>query len=89
MTHTIQLDLPDALYNAIQCCAAVQGSDPATVAVSALNQHFQTTNELKTTSGAGSIEELFGAVDLGHPTGLDNETLDADLAKEYARELAN
>lgn len=30
------------------------------------------------------LSELFGSVDLGHPTGADNESIDADLAREYA-----
>jgi len=32
----------------------------------------------------GSLRELFGSVDLGYPTGSDNETIDADLAREYS-----
>ena len=31
----------------------------------------------------GSVRELFGSVDLGYPTGADNESIDADLAREY------
>ncbi len=31
----------------------------------------------------GSLRELFGSVDLGYPTGADNEGIDADLAREY------
>ena len=30
------------------------------------------------------FERHFGAVDLGYPTGIDNEQIDADLAREYA-----
>ncbi len=32
----------------------------------------------------GGLRELFGSVSLGHPTGADNESIDADLAREYA-----
>jgi hypothetical protein len=32
----------------------------------------------------GGIRELFGSASLGHPTGADNEGIDADLAAEYA-----
>lgn len=32
----------------------------------------------------GSLRELFGSVDLEYPTGADNESIDADLAREYA-----
>ncbi len=30
------------------------------------------------------LTALFGSVSLGHPTGADNESIDADLAREYA-----
>jgi hypothetical protein len=29
------------------------------------------------------LKELFGSVSLGHSTGLDNEKMDADLARDY------
>ena len=32
----------------------------------------------------GSLRELFGSVDLEHPTGADNKSIDAYLAREYA-----
>ena len=32
----------------------------------------------------GTLRELFGSVDLGYQTGADNESIDADLAREYA-----
>ena len=32
----------------------------------------------------GALRELFGSVDLGQPIGIDNESIDADLAREYA-----
>jgi hypothetical protein len=88
MSQTLRLLLPDALFKAIEQQAAVQKTDAASVATSALQQHFHRDEE---TNGSricpGSLEELFGCIDLGHPTGLDNEALDADLAKEYSRDL--
>lgn len=32
----------------------------------------------------GGLEEMFGSVDLGYATGTDNESIDRDLAEEYA-----
>lgn len=32
----------------------------------------------------GTLRELFGSVDLGIPTGADNDSIDADLEREYA-----
>jgi hypothetical protein len=29
------------------------------------------------------LQRHFGAVSLGYPTGTDNESIDADLAREY------
>jgi len=37
----------------------------------------------KKTKQAGGIRELFGSVSLGNPTGSDNVSIDADLAREY------
>lgn len=35
------------------------------------------------TKNKGGIREMFGSVSLGHPTGSDNESIDADLGREY------
>jgi len=35
-------------------------------------------------NGGGGLSKLFGSVSLGHPTRADNESIDADLAREYA-----
>lgn len=42
-------------------------------------------NGISEENGA-DVSELFGSVSLGHPIGIDNEAIDADLAKEYAGE---
>ncbi len=43
-------------------------------------------NKKKTngSNGGGGLQALFGSVSLGHPTGADNESIDADLAREYS-----
>lgn len=51
------------------------------------------TVRLSTTSAALSeqeqkaarerLQQHFGAVNLGYPTGTDNESIDTDLAREY------
>jgi predicted DNA-binding antitoxin AbrB/MazE fold protein len=51
-------------------------------------QHLQlilitSDTERATKNGEGDITRFFGAVDLGHPTGTDNESIDRDLAREY------
>ena len=40
-------------------------------------------SELKSPTKKGDITRLFGKVDLGYPTGANNESIDADLVREY------
>jgi hypothetical protein len=50
------------------------------------NTHVRVTIETTTDASQrshGSLRELFGSVDLGYPTGADNKSIDADLAREY------
>lgn len=44
---------------------------------------IQTRTDLPQES-RGKLRELFGSVDLGYPTGADNERIDGDLAGEYS-----
>ncbi len=37
-----------------------------------------------TTQGLRGLESVVGAISLGHPTGTDNDSIDADLARAYA-----
>lgn len=51
------------------------------------NTRVRVTIETRTDAqqkSRGSLRELFGSVALGYPTGTDNESIDADLAREYA-----
>ena len=50
------------------------------------NTRVRVTIQTPTTlrGSRGAVRELFGSVDLGYPTGTDNESIDADLAREYA-----
>jgi predicted DNA-binding antitoxin AbrB/MazE fold protein len=51
------------------------------------NTHVRVTIESPTSpqTSSGTLRELFGSVDLGYPTGADNDSIDADdLAREYS-----
>jgi hypothetical protein len=54
----------------------------AALIISDLSQQSKMDNG-KSRSGK-KLSDLFGSVSLGHPTGADNESIDADLAREYA-----
>jgi hypothetical protein len=90
MSQTLKLEVPEALFHAIEREAAEQGSDPAAVAVSTLHRHFQERETTSKDPSAGlAFHALFGAETEAPVTGLDNEAIDADLAKEYARGMTN
>jgi hypothetical protein len=76
------IELPDEVYRRLLSAAASAGQSPEQWAVANLQANLPTPQQTK-----GRLPRLMrhaGAVDLGHPTGLDNEQIDADLAKEYA-----
>lgn len=52
----------------------------AALIINDISNKPETNGEAKNTGG---IREMFGSVSLGHTTGSDNESIDADLAREY------
>ena len=60
---------------------------PADMAAQTLEQRFDRRQDAATESGQpearARFERHFGAIDLRHPSGADNESIDADLARIY------
>jgi hypothetical protein len=44
----------------------------------------QRTTNSEQKRGGKKLSDLFGSVSLAYPTGIDNEKIHADLAREYA-----
>jgi predicted transcriptional regulator len=94
MSHSLTIELSDAVYAALQRQARSSAQSPAEAAAAALEQRFgaseSTPNDGHRMSEADKqaarqrFESHFGAVNLGHATGADNESIDADLARTYA-----
>ncbi len=92
MNHTLILELSDEIFSAIHYQAAKIGVSPVNLITDSLEKQFcpaavlqNLKSETQKNSASGKVESHFGAVDLGYPTGADNESIDADLAVEYAR----
>lgn len=81
MPYVLTLELPDEVYEPVARAAAQVGQTPEQWALARL--------QASAPSAAGRAEALAkllrhaGAADLGRPTGADNESIDADLAREY------
>ena len=93
MSRILNLELSDEAYAALRRLAEVAGTSPADLAALSLERQFGgSASPLSTVTRTEVIQHLarhrfehhFGAVDLGHPTGADNASIDADLAEEYA-----
>ncbi|HEY0604026.1 MAG TPA: hypothetical protein VGD58_14000 [Herpetosiphonaceae bacterium] len=93
MSQTLLVELSDEMYAAIERQAAEEQISPAQVVASSLEQHFRQErgapkriqrSEAELQAARERFERLIGAVDLGHPTGADNDSIDADLSRHYA-----
>jgi alkanesulfonate monooxygenase SsuD/methylene tetrahydromethanopterin reductase-like flavin-dependent oxidoreductase (luciferase family) len=85
MSQQLTLELSDELYAALQQRAESTGTSPARVATAVLEAEIvvPTKSEAERQAARDRFRRHFGSVDLGRPTGVDNESIDADLAREY------
>lgn len=94
MSHTLVVELSDDVYAAIEQRAVEAQTSPAQIVATSLEQQFrhirtgqqrhQGRSEAELQAARARFERHFGAVDLGYATRIDNESIDADLAREYA-----
>ena len=94
MSQILKLELSDDIYDIIRRQAKSAGTSPEEWLVHSLKQKYNSANtsqnEISPINEAEQLiarerfERHFGEVDLGYPTGVDNESIDADLAREYA-----
>lgn len=92
MSQHLTLELSDEVYADLQQKANAVGLSVTEWIVTTLStQNVQTnTAELadipkEKESARQRFKQYAGAVDLGYATGVDNESIDADLAQAYAK----
>lgn len=88
MSRQLTLKLTDAVYDALTHRASETGTSPAMIASQVLETQVaadrQDTARHRGTPFPRPVAEMIGAIDLGRPTGTDNRSIDADLAREYS-----
>lgn len=94
MSHILTVELSDGVYAALEGHAQAAATTPTKLAVAALEQHFKAPENSRTPTHPAveadrraareRFERHFGAVNLGDAAGVDNEEIDADLARAYA-----
>ena len=82
MSQILNLTLSDSTFAAIKQQAAAVGTSPADLVRDLLEKQYHLTS-LKENAKL-RFEKHFGEVDLGYPSGADNESIDRDLADDYA-----
>jgi hypothetical protein len=88
MSQILTLELNDQVFAAIQQQAESIGIPPESLAATLLEQKLSQTSivltQIEKERGRAKFEQHFGTVNLGNAPNLDNESIDADLAEEYA-----
>ena len=100
MSQQLTVELSDEVYSIIERQAREANTPPARLASASLTRYFRAEHDTEQKTRGTSrrtgknkaalqtarerFEEHFGSVDLGYATGLNNEQIDADLAREYA-----
>jgi len=91
MNHSLTVELSAESYLALERQAAAAGLSPGHLASASLERQFKPADSVSEADGLERqaarerFEKHFGEVDLGEPTGSDNDGIDADLAGEYAK----
>jgi hypothetical protein len=81
MAHELTLELPDEVFQPLARAAARAGQSLEQWATAQLQASAAAAD--RRAADLARLLQHAGAVDLGKPTGANNEAIDADLAREY------
>jgi hypothetical protein len=87
MSQTLAVEVSDAVYTAMLRRANAEGTSPDRLAAALLERQFgiePASTDAERLAAQQRFERHIGEVDLGHPTGADNASIDADLSRAYA-----
>lgn len=88
MSKTLTFEIPEELYEAFDHIARRDGKTTDQVALEYLARRAAERRPKLSEEERSAAQERFrphiGAANLGYATGADNESIDRDLAREYA-----
>lgn len=89
MSQLLTLELSDDVYAALQQQADAVGLSVTEWIVTSLDQQrgLLTSVKLQPEEALQRLLNYAGTISLGYATGIDNESIDADLAKDYANDF--
>jgi hypothetical protein len=88
MNQILTLELSEQAFAAIQLQAQSIGISPERLAATLLERQFTQAfklllDEAERNAARARFERHFGTLELNDSVGVDNESIDAELAKEY------
>ena len=83
MSQLLTLELSDEIYAELERQANAAGLSIAEWVVESLKQQPNSQTNLERDKARQNLFRYAGSISLGNATGIDNETIDADLAKAY------
>jgi hypothetical protein len=91
MSQQLTLEISDEVYADLQRKANAVGISITELIVTVLSRQGAATNRVMLSleqqeQARQKFKSHAGAISLGYATGIDNEAIDADLAKAYANE---
>ncbi len=88
MSHSLSIRLNDDVFHTLQQQAVAAGTSPEELAAASLQREYRAIrgerSEGDLQAARERFERHFGEVGLDTPSGSDNESIDADLARQYA-----
>ncbi len=90
MSQTVTVQIRDDLYAVLQQQAETAGMSLAEWIAVALEQTATPVDRRSDAEKANARQQFrrhAGAINLGHPTGTDNQSIDADLLRAYSNDL--
>ena len=87
MSTVVTLELPDNVYQPLVKVVEKTGKPLEEWILAQVRAHMPQVvlSERERAEAMARLTRHAAAVDLGHPTGADNESIDVDLAQEYGR----
>jgi len=85
MNTNLAIQLSEHAFSSLAVEASASGKTPAELAASVVESVYA-GGRLKSPDSQAArsrFERCFGSVDMGRPIGIDNEAIDADLARVY------
>ena len=87
MPRTIHLEISNEVYTMIRRLSEESGKTPSGWLSALLETKYGLLNKrgaFDKPKAGKCFESHFGAIDFGYPTGIENESIDEDIAREYS-----